>query len=192
MPFSGGKMVLTESDYNTLKHGDRAPDFRLRGTDGNFYSLASFKGSRALLVVFMCNHCPYVKAKVDAINNLAKEYRGRGLAVAGINSNDDSEYPDDSFENMQAWAGEKGFEFHYLRDESQEVAKAYGAVCTPDPFLFDSNFRLAYHGRIDDGHGPDSIATTYELKAAVEQVTGGRKVSVGEHPSMGCSIKWKH
>src|SRR3989338_7976277 len=185
-------MVLTESDYNKLKHGDSAPEFGLMGTDNEMHSLHDYHGKKGLLVIFMCNHCPYVKAKIDTINSLAKDFAKKRIAVVGISANDVSRYPDDSFESMQAWAEEKGFAFDYLYDETQDVAKSYGAVCTPDPFLFDKDFKLVYHGRIDDGVGPDAPVTTHELRNAIEKVAKGEKLPGKERPSMGCSIKWKN
>ena len=185
-------MVLMESDNKMLKHGITAPDFNLKGIDGKFHSRDGYRGKKALLVIFMCNHCPYVKAKVDIINQLARHYSAKGLAVVGINSNNAEDYPDDSFGNMVKWAEEKEFAFDYLVDETQEVGMKYGAVCTPDPFLFDSDFNLAYHGRIDDGHYPQLIAKSTELKDAIVQLLSGKAVNVEEHPSIGCSIKWKH
>ena len=184
-------MVLTESDYSKLKHWDNAPNFELIATDNNNYSFDSFKEARAFLIVFICNHCPYVKAKFGTINEIANEFRMKGLVTICINSNDAEKYPEDNFENMQKLMQEMGFEFYYLYDETQKTAKGYGAVCTPDPFLFDGNRKLVYHGRIDNGHGPNGFATSYELKAAIEQLLSGRQITVEEHPSIGCSIKWK-
>ena len=185
-------MVLTYSSYKTLYSGDTAPDFMLHGIDGEKYSLADFKGAKALLVVFMCNHCPYVQPKVSKLVELQKIYAPRGLKVVGINANDVSQYPDDSFENMKKFAKERVINFVYLFDELQEVPKKYGAVCTPDPFLFDSEMKLAYHGRIDDAHKlPHGQAKTNELEEAIIQVLAGKEVSVQVLPSMGCNIKWK-
>lgn len=179
-------MVLTEST-NKLKIGDAAPAFKLKGTDGKIREIGGFAG-KPLLVVFMCNHCPYVKAKVDEINSIARDF-GK-IRVVGINSNESENYPEDSFENMILFAKERHLVFPYLHDETQEVARAYGAVCTPDPFLFDSAHRLYYHGRIDDGHGPSAKATTVDLRNAIEALLNSR-VPPAAFPSMGCSIKWK-
>jgi peroxiredoxin len=184
-------MVLTESNYFILKHGDLAPDFNLMCVDDNLYSFANFKGAKAFLVIFMCNHCPYVKAKFEEIENLTREYSRDGLVVIGINSNDTQAYPDDSFENMKKLAQERKINYTYLVDETQDVAKAYGAACTPDPFLFDSSQRLVYHGRIDNGHGPNAMPTSFELRTAIGQLLSGKRIMVEEHPSMGCNIKWK-
>jgi peroxiredoxin len=187
-------MVLEESTRE-LDRGDTAPDFELPGTDGETYTLADFREYRALMVVFTCNHCPYAQAKMDALNGLATMYDD--VAVVGINPNDAEEYPDDSFERMQDLVADDTVQYDaYLRDESQNVARAYGAVCTPDPFLFrnDDEFELAYHGRLDDAHGPDqqpSGEPGFEMAGAIESVLSGVPVDQQFQPSRGCSIKWK-
>ena len=188
-------MVLEESTRD-LERGDPAPEFELPGTDGETYSLADFADHRALLVVFTCNHCPYAQAKMDALNGLADAYDD--VAVVGINPNDSEEYPDDSAERMQELVADGTIQYDaYLRDESQEVARAYGAVCTPDPFLFrneDDGFELAYHGRLDDATGPDerpSGEPGFEMAGAIESVLAGVPVDQQFRPSRGCSIKWK-
>jgi len=185
-------MVLTESEP-VLSDGDEAPSFELPGVDGETYSPESFADHDALLIVFTCNHCPYAKAKMDELNHLAAAYDD--LAVVGVNSNDAEEYPDDSFDRMVELVedGTIGYDA-YLRDESQSVAAAYGAVCTPDPFLFareDDAFRLAYHGRLDDAPNPDDTPSRYHVREAVESIFAGDPVTVEEDPSMGCSIKWR-
>jgi len=185
-------MVLTASSYKVLSKGSTAPDFRLVGVDGKEYTLSGFGGKKALLVIFMCNHCPYVQPKMDYFAELQKRYGPKGLQVVGINPNDSSKYPEDSLENMKKWAREKKFNFPYLHDETQDTARKYGAVCTPDPFLFDSQMRMAYHGRFDDAHGkPHGMGKTSEMEDAIKQVLEGREVTVETLPSMGCSIKWK-
>jgi peroxiredoxin len=188
-------MVAAESEH-VLERDDGAPDFELQGTDGATYSLADFEGYEALLVVFTCNHCPYAKAKEDALNTLAAEYDD--VAVVGINPNDAEEYPDDSFERMQEYVESGRIQYDaYLRDESQAVAAAYGAVCTPDPFLFrndDERFRLAYHGRLDDALNPDADPSGdpgFEIRRAIDEVLAGDEVSVEWNPSRGCSVKWR-
>jgi peroxiredoxin len=184
-------MVLKESD-STLDAGDVAPDFELRGTDGDTYGLDDFADNEALLVVFTCNHCPYAKAKFDLLNDLTAEYDD--VAVVGINPNDADEYPDDSFEAMQEYVEDGRVAYDaYLRDESQSVASAYGAVCTPDPFLFaneDGRFRLAYHGRLDDALNPDDEPTRFQIREAIDAILAGDDVDVDWQPSQGCSIKW--
>lgn len=183
-------MVLTESNYKDLKHGDSAPDFKLPCTDGKTYSLKDFDFAKAILIVFMCNHCPYVIPKMEELNRITKEYSSQGLIVIGINPNDDLEYPEDSFENMKKIVKQKGLKFFYLRDESQDVARAYGAVCTPDPYLFDSNNKLIYHGRIDDTHASEKPSKHEMFEIIGEYLTKG-KITAKEKTSMGCSIKWK-
>ncbi|QIB73853.1 thioredoxin family protein [Halogeometricum borinquense] len=185
-------MVLKESDSN-LSHGDVAPDFSLPGTDGETYTLDSFADYDALLVVFTCNHCPYAQAKFDELNYLARTYDE--LAVVGINPNDAEEYPDDSFDRMQELVEDGTIQYTaYLRDESQDVAREYGAVCTPDPFLFETEgdeFVLRFQSRIDDAMSPDDEVTDYEMRTAVEAVIGGDEIPLDETPSQGCSIKWR-
>ncbi|MFC7204007.1 thioredoxin family protein [Haloferax namakaokahaiae] len=184
-------MVLQESD-SELTLGDEAPDFELPGTDGETYSLSSFGDSDALLVVFTCNHCPYAKAKFEELNTLTESYDD--LAVVGINPNDAEAYPDDSFERMEELVEDGTIRYTaYLRDESQDVARAYGAVCTPDPFLFENTgdgFELVFHSRIDDAMNPDAEVSVYEMREAVEAVLAGEEIPVDETPSQGCSIKW--
>jgi peroxiredoxin len=187
-------MVAKESGH-VLDRGDEAPAFTLRGTSEETYSLDDFNGYEALLVVFTCNHCPYAKAKEDALNAIAADYDE--VAVVGINPNDETEYPDDSFEKMQEYvdSGRIGYDA-YLRDDSQEVAAAYGATCTPDPFLFrndDGRFLLAYHGRLDDALNPDENPSGdpgFEVKRAIDELLAGEEVTVEWNPSRGCSIKW--
>lgn len=178
------------SEDKILKKGDLAPEFSLPATDGKTYSLSDFKDAKALLVVFMCNHCPYVKPKIDELIRITADYKDEGVVVIGINPNEDIDYPEDSFENMKLMVKEKNINFIYLRDESQEVAKAYGAVCTPDPFLFDKDFKLIYHGRIDDTHSSEP-ANEHELYIVIDEFLELGTVSFEENPSMGCSIKWK-
>jgi peroxiredoxin len=184
-------MVALESD-SELARGDEAPDFDLPGVDGETHSLGGYTDYGALLVVFTCNHCPYAQAKFGELNHLAEAYDD--LAVVGINPNDADEYPEDSFEEMVEYveAGKVDYDA-YLHDESQDVARAYGAVCTPDPFLFGNDggtFRLAYHGRLDDAMNPDDEPTSYEMREAVESVLAGEEVGLEDLPSRGCSIKW--
>ena len=184
-------MVLLESD-SELSTGDEAPDFELPAAGGGTYALSDFTDYDALLVVFTCNHCPYAEAKVDELNHLAEAYDD--LAVVGINPNDAEAYPDDSFERMEerVAAGEIGYTA-YLRDESQDVAQSYGAVCTPDPFLFERDggaFRLALHSRLDDAMSPDEAPTRHEMREAVEALLAGEAIPVEPTASRGCSIKW--
>ena len=183
-------MVVMESQ-SLLKAGDAAPAFDLLGIDDKRYSQSSFSGYDAMLVIFMCNHCPYVKAKVDAISEIHDKFRGR-VAVVGINSNDSVAYPDDSFDHMKKFAAERKIGFFYLVDETQEVAKKYGAICTPDPFLFDKDHRLVFHGRIDNAMNPVDKATEKTMISNIEKLLGGQKIEKDFDPSIGCSIKWKN
>ena len=182
-------MVLLESQIK-LKAGDQAPDFDLIGIDDKNHSLNSYKDFDGLLVIFICNHCPYVKAKVDAINEIHEKFKDR-VALVGINSNDPVNYPDDSFENMKKIAREKGIKYDYLVDDSQEIAKKYGATCTPDPFLFDKERKLVFHGRIDNAMNPDDTATEKTMISNIEKLLVGEKIEKNFDPSIGCSIKWR-
>ena len=184
-------MVLLQSEAKKLKSGDAAPDFSLIGTDGKTHSLSGYRGAKALLIVFMCNHCPYVQAKFSRLNEIYAKYSRLGLRMAGINPNDAKNYPDDSFDSMKNVANEQKFGFDYLRDETQEVAGKYGAVCTPDPFLFDAELRLAYHGRLDDALSPEKKPAKFDMERAIDSVLAGRKPVPDFLYSQGCSIKWK-
>ena len=181
-------MVLLESE-GSLKTGDIAPDFSLKGIDDKIHSLNDYT-QKGLLVIFMCNHCPYVKAKIEAIKEIHDKFKDQ-ISLVGINSNDSEKYPDDSFESMKTIADEKGIAFDYLVDETQEIAKKYGAVCTPDPFLFDSDRKLVFHGRIDDAMNPDAIAKERVMINNIEKFLNGEKIEKDFDPSIGCSIKWK-
>ena len=205
-------MVQMESE-DSLEQGDTAPAFELQGTDGATYTLDSFAGNEALLVVFTCNHCPYAVAKFDALNRIAADYDD--VAVVGINPNDAEEYPEDSYERMVEYVEDGRIAYDaYLRDESQAVAAAYGATCTPDPFLFArhegsearsasenasgdeprAEWHLKYHGRLDDALNPDdepSGEPGFEMRAIIDDVLAGEPVDDEFNPSRGCSIKWR-
>jgi len=182
-------MVLMESQLS-LKKGDLAPDFDLLGIDDKNHSLTNYEKYDGLLIIFMCNHCPYVKAKIEAIKDIHYRFKDR-VAIVGINSNDYTKYPDDSFESMKNVARDKEIEFDYLIDDTQEVAKAYGAMCTPDPFLFDKNRRLVFHGRIDNALKPEDAATEKTMISNIVSLLAGDKIEKDFDPSIGCSIKWK-
>lgn len=182
-------MVLLESQIK-MRAGDRAPDFNLMGIDDATHSLKDYDDFAALLVIFICNHCPYVKAKTDAIKELYEQF-GENVAIVGINSNDATKYPDDSFENMKKIAAEKGIKFDYLVDDTQETARAYGAVCTPDPFLFDKERKLVFHGRIDDAMNPEDTAREKTMAENISKLLNGGMIENEFEPSIGCSIKWK-
>ena len=173
----------------SLKTGDTAPGFNLKGIDDKMHSLEDYS-KKGLLVIFMCNHCPFVKAKIDAIKELHDKFKN-DISVVGINSNDSVKYPDDDFESMKAVAEEKGLEIDYLVDETQEIAKKYGAVCTPDPFLFDSEKKLIFHGRIDDAMNPEAEVSEKVMINNIVKFLNGEKIEKDFDPSIGCSIKWK-
>ena len=173
----------------SLKTGDNAPEFNLKGIDDQMHSLNDYS-KKGLLVIFMCNHCPFVKAKIEAIKELHDKFKD-DISIVGINSNDSVKYPDDDFDSMKAVAKEKGLEIDYLVDETQEIAKKYGAVCTPDPFLFDSEKKLVFHGRIDDAMNPDAIAVEKTMIVNIEKFLNGDTIEKDFEPSIGCSIKWK-
>jgi peroxiredoxin len=175
-----------------LPLGTKAPAFSLVNVDGRTVSMADFQGAPALLVVFMCNHCPFVKHLADPLAQFAAEYMRKGAAVVGINSNDVANYPADSPEQMVREAEERGYPFPYLYDETQEVAKTYRAACTPDFFLFDGDRRLVYRGQFDSSRPDSGIPITgADLRAATDAVLAGKKPSEKQLPSIGCNIKWK-
>jgi peroxiredoxin len=183
-------MVAVNSTMLPL--GTRAPEFRLPDPSGIVVSLSDLKNAPALLIVFMCNHCPYVKHIRDGLAKLAREYRPRGVAVVGISANDAANYPADSPEKMAAEASAAGYIFPYLYDETQGVAKAYRAACTPDFYLFDKDQMLAYRGQFDDSRPGNSIPVTgKDLRAALDAVLAGKPVPPDQKPSIGCNIKWK-
>jgi peroxiredoxin len=181
-------MVKTESS-NTLKTGQLAPQFRLRGTDGNTYSLENFSESKTLLVVFICNHCPYVKARIGDLVQLRSKLSTDELTIVGINSNAPN-YENEGYDNMIKFGRQYKLNFPYLIDESQTIAKSYGAVCTPDPFLFDDTRRLVYHGRINDAVDPQMSPKIPILEDNVKRLLSGNVIEKDFFPSIGCSIKW--
>jgi len=175
-----------------LPLGTSAPDFKLPDPDGKIVALADFKDAPALLVLFICNHCPYVKHIRAGLAQLARDYLPRGVAIIGINSNDVANYPEDSPARMKEEAKSAGYLFPYLYDASQAVAKAYRAACTPDLYLFDRNRKLVYRGQFDDSRPGNGIPVTgKDLHAALDAVLTGKPVSSGQKASVGCNIKWK-
>jgi len=175
-----------------LSIGDLAPSFKgLLGVDGQRYSLEDFRDKRALAVVISCNHCPTVKAYESRIKAIQGEFGERGFLLVAINPNDAEQYPEDSYENMAKRAREKGFNFPYLRDEDQSVARAYGATRTPEVFLFDHDRHLRYHGRIDDNVDDPGKVRAHYLRDAVSALLAGKKVPVTETMPVGCTVKWK-
>ncbi len=183
-------MVLLNSDNIPL--GSPAPDFNLPcAITGKNYSLSSFADKKVLVVMFICVHCPYVQAIEDRLVQLRKDFEGKSVQLLGICANDGNDYPEDSPANLKKRAEEKNYGFPYLVDESQDVARAYKAVCTPDIYVFDQNRKLAYHGRLDDSWKDASKVSKQDLKLAIEELLAAQNPSAVQIPSMGCSIKWK-
>lgn len=183
-------MVLVDSTMLPL--GTIAPDFKLPDTEGRLVSLSDFKGAKAFLVMFICNHCPYVKHVRQELTRLGRDYQPKGVAVVGINSNDVKNYPDDSPARMKEEVAAAGYTFPYLFDETQEVAKAYHAACTPDLYVFDKDRQLVYRGQLDDSRpGNGKPVTGKDLRAALDAVLAGKAAPERQIPSAGCNIKWK-
>lgn len=174
-----------------LPMGSNIIHFELQATDGNTYSPANFADKKILVIIFMCNHCPYVKGIIDELIQIQSDYADEAVQLIGINSNDTNEYPEDSFEAMQEWAKEKGINFVYLHDETQEVAKAYKAQCTPDIYVYDTAWKLAYHGRLNDNWQNPEAVTEHSVRNALDAILNEKEVNPDQKPSMGCSIKWK-
>lgn len=183
-------MSLTPSTMLPL--GTEAPDFSLPDTDGNTVSLSDFQGKPALVVAFICNHCPYVKHIREGLAKFGKEMQGKNVGMVAVSSNNIETHPQDGPEKMKEEKEDAGYTFPYLYDESQEVAKAYAAACTPDFFLFDGDLKLIYRGQFDDSRPDSGIPVTGEsLRQAVDAVLQGKPVPGEQKPSMGCNIKWK-
>ncbi|MGM0633669.1 MAG: thioredoxin family protein [Pseudomonadota bacterium] len=183
-------MALTESTMLPL--GTPAPDFSLPDTDGQIVRLADFEDRPALLVAFLCNHCPFVRHLRDGLADFAREYTEKGLGVVAISANDVSAYPQDGPEEMAREKEEAGYVFPYLYDETQNIARSYAASCTPDFFLFDQHRRLVYRGQFDGSRpGNDVPVSGSDLRAAVDAVLAGNQVPEEQKPSIGCNIKWK-
>tara|TARA_B100000959_G_scaffold187608_1_gene196191 strand:- start:406 stop:954 length:549 start_codon:yes stop_codon:yes gene_type:complete len=182
-------MVLLNSKMLPL--GTKASNFDLRGTNDKNYSLDSFKDKKVLVIIFMCNHCPYVIAVLERIIAIQNDYADKGVQLIGINPNDTVNYPEDSFDNMKKIVIEKDIPFPYLIDESQGTARIYDAVCTPDIYVYGNKRTLVYRGRIDDNWQDESKVTQRDLRNALDAILKGNPVSEEQIPSMGCSIKWK-
>ena len=195
-------MAHTESISTKL--GSPAPDFHLPATDGTNYSLESFKNAKGLTIVFTCNHCPYAKAAWPILIKLSEEFKEKGIEFVGINPNDETQYPEDSFDIMKQRVSDWKINFPSLRDESQQAARAYGAVCTPDIYVYDNNRKLYYRGRINNNWPPvektddtwqtkqSTKETKEELKNALNLLLAGQLPPKNQSPSIGCSIKWKN
>jgi peroxiredoxin len=171
--------------------GSAADDFSLPGVDGQLHTLAEYADAPVLVLFFICNHCPYVQSIEGRLIALANELKAKGVAFVGINSNDPLSYPEDNFANMSKRSRERGYSFDYLMDESQEVARAYGAVCTPDFFVFDRERTLRYRGRLDDSPRNPAAVRKQEMKQAILALLAGEAVPEPQHASMGCSLKWR-
>lgn len=171
--------------------GTPAPNFSLRGVDGKTYTLAAFADARLLVVVFTCNHCPYAKAVEERLVTLQRDYLARGVRLCAINPNDATKYPDDSFEAMVERAQQQHFNFPYLQDETQSVARTYDAACTPDIFVFDPQRKLIYNGRFDDNWKEPQAVKRQDLRLVLDAALAGRPIAFEPTPSMGCSIKWR-
>lgn len=184
-------MSLTPS--NMLPLGKKAPDFSLPNTrDNKIYNFENIKGRSGTLVYFICNHCPYVIHVMDELVNVSKEYFDKGISTVAISSNDIENYPEDSPEKMKDFAEKYYFSFPYLYDESQEIAKAYQAACTPDIYLFDSDNKCFYRGRLDESRpGNDKPINGLDLRNALDQLLEGKEAPENQFPSAGCNIKWK-
>jgi peroxiredoxin len=183
-------MVKTASTMRKL--GTPAPDFSLTNVDGRLVGLDDFQDQPALLVIFMCNHCPFVKHVADGLAQLARDYLARGVAIVGINSNDAAAHPQDSPEQMIHEAELRGYPFPYLFDETQDVAKAYGAACTPDFFLYDKSRKLVYRGQLDASRPGNGVPVTgSDLRAALDALLASKPLPEKQIPSIGCNIKWQ-
>jgi peroxiredoxin len=174
-----------------LAIGDEAPDFNLIGVDGRNHSLADFADKPALAVIWSCNHCPYVVAYEDRMVQIQRDYADKGVQLVAINSNDERRYPEDDLDHMVKRARSKGFNFPYLRDETQEAAAAYGPSVTPEVFLFNAERRLVYRGRIDDNPDNPSAVKKRDLRDALDQLLAGKPIATPMTNAVGCSVKWK-
>jgi thiol-disulfide isomerase/thioredoxin len=166
-------------------------DFSLKGIDGKFYTPDEFGEKKILVIIFMCNHCPYVKAVIERLVLIQEKYFGRGVQLIGINPNDVIAYPEDSFENMVLFAKKYSVNFPYLLDETQETAGKYEAVCTPDIYVYDEKRILKYRGRLDDNWKEEVQVKSKDLESAIGLLLEGKEINFEQIPSMGCSIKWK-
>ncbi len=185
-------IAAVKDQKSPVQFGWQAADFNLPGTDGKSYQLADVKGAKGLVVIFMCNHCPYVMGALDRIVSDMKELKALGIGSIAISANDVANYPDDSFDNMKKLAAAKSFPFPYVYDETQDVARAYDAQCTPEFYGFDAGLKLVYHGRLDEaGRNPLPPGGKRELVEAMKAIAEGKGAPANQQASVGCSIKWK-
>jgi peroxiredoxin len=183
---------MAKTPSTMLALGTVAPEFSLPSTEGKTYSLKNFAEKPGLVVMFICNHCPYVKHIREALASFGKEYEKKGISIVAINSNDVKNYPEDSPEKMAHEKKDAGYTFPYLFDETQSVAKAYQAACTPDFFLFDSSMKLVYRGQFDESRPGNNVPVTgKDLRLACDALLSGKSISADQRPSLGCNIKWK-
>ncbi len=183
---------MARTPSTMLPLGTEAPEFSLPDTDGNIVTLEEFRGSAGLVVMFICNHCPFVIHVAPEIAALAEEYQDQGVGFVAISANDVSTHPDDSPEKMKEEKEKQGYTFPYLYDETQDVAKAYHAACTPDFFVFDQFMKLVYRGQLDDSRpGNDKPLNGKDLRAALDNLLMGKPIPEAQKPSLGCNIKWK-
>jgi len=183
---------MARTPSNMLELGTIAPDFKLKSTTGEIISRDSIKGSKGLLVMFICNHCPFVIHVRDQLAKIGNEYMKQNIGIVAINSNDTAAYPADNFENMTIEKKNVGYPFHYLLDDTQNVAKAFQAACTPDFYLFDSKLSLVYRGQLDDSRPGNGIPVTgKDLRTALDQLVAGKLPSKEQKASLGCNIKWR-
>ena len=180
-----------ESTGLKLQLGEKAPYFSLKGTDGKIHSIADYTAVKALVVVFTCNHCPYAQSYENRLCSLARQYQPLGAHFVAICSNDAVGFPEDDFTRMVEKSQKLNLPYPYLQDETQAVAKAYDAACTPEVYVFDRDHRLQYHGRVDDNYQDAAQVKSHDLKNAIEAVLAGEQPAAQLTPAMGCSIKWK-
>ncbi|MBD3156948.1 redoxin domain-containing protein [Candidatus Peregrinibacteria bacterium] len=181
-------MVLLESTDVPLQ--SKAPSFDLPGIDGKQYTLDDFNDKKAIVIIFMCNHCPYVQGVIQRLIALQEKYKKDNVQFIGINANESENYPEDSMEKMKQYAKKWGLNFPYLRDKTQKVAKEYDAQCTPDIFVYNTENKLVYHGRIDDNWQEEENVTSHDLDNALNALINNKTPKEKQYPSMGCSIKW--
>jgi peroxiredoxin len=182
-------MVLLKSNPGEI--GSAVVDFELKGIDGKIYSLDSFASKSVIVLIFMCNHCPYVQAVVERFVKLQSKLKNKGVQFVGISSNDVETYPEDSFENMKIFSEERNINFPYLIDENQSAARDYDAVCTPDIYVYDNSRHLRYRGRLDDNWKEEDKVVHRDLESAIDLILLNKEITFEQIPSMGCSIKWK-